>query len=104
MKIRFNNNEVEKICNQSAYCSKKFPPKIVQSLQLLMNRLYSYPKFDIFKDPLLKNKYRTHELKGNKRGIYSLSIDHSYRMTLNVYVQEIEDEIIILEVSNHYGD
>jgi plasmid maintenance system killer protein len=104
MRISFKDREVERICNESDYCLKKYPPKIVNALQLLLTRLAAYPKFEAFNSPMLRTKYRTHELQGDKKGIYSLSIDYSYRLTLTVYIQEIEDEIIILEVSKHYGD
>ena len=52
-------------------------------------------------------RYRYHELTGDKRGIKSLSIDHGYRMTLTLEIVGTADncdEILILEVSNHYGD
>mgnify|MGYP002518437490 FL=1 len=58
------------------------------------------------KNPVF-SKYRYHELKGDKKGVKSLSIDYSYRMTLIIEIVgtgEDSDEINILEVTNHYGD
>lgn len=106
MIIEFANNKVERICNDANYAKKLLPPKVCNSLQILMIRLASYESFDCFYKFAVLKKYRAHELQGDKKGIISLSIDYSYRMELKIKVEKIgnQDVITILEVSNHYGD
>lgn len=104
MKITFKKNETKKICEDESYARRKLPMNVVPSLKNLLMRLQSYDHFEVFLNTPLKEKYRTHELHGQKRGIYSLSINYHYRMELTVEIQVESDVICILEVSNHYGD
>lgn len=108
MEIHFKDNKIRRLCNDEAYARQKFQPKIVQGLKILVSKLSLYQKFDVFcSTDFLRQKYRPEELQGDKIGLKSLRIDHSYRMTLTVAVEENEngeDIITILEVSNHYGD
>ena len=78
--------------------------KIANNLEILMLNLRATKHIeDFYTKPIFK-KYRAHELTGNKKGITSLSVDYSYRMTLTVVVQVVEDEITILEVNKHYDE
>ena len=105
MKIGFANKKIEKICNENKEALKEFGnKKIVNNLEVLMLNLRATKHIeDFYTKPIFK-KYRAHELTGNKKGITSLSVDYSYRMTLTVVVQVVEDEITILEVNKHYDE
>lgn len=106
MVIEFANKRVEQICNDANYARQRLPLNVCNSLQILMVRLASYETFDCFYKFAVLKKYRAHELKGEKKGIISLSLDYSYRMEVKIKVEKIgnQDIITILEVSNHYGD
>lgn len=104
MIITYQDNETKKICEDESYAKKFYPPNVVRQLQLLMYKFAAYPKFEAFQYNGLVIKYRIHELKGKKKGSISFSLDRRRRVTVKVLVQEREDEITILEVSNHYGD
>lgn len=105
MKIGFANKRIEKICNENKEALKEFGnKKIANNLEVLMLNLRATKHIeDFYTKPIFK-KYRVHELTGNKKGITSLSVDYSYRMTLIVVVQVVEDEITILEVNKHYDE
>ena len=105
MKIGFANKKVEKLCTKSSDALKEFGNyKIVKNLaELMLDLEYTEHMQDLYVKPMLK-RYRVHELTGNKKGLTSLRIDYSYRMTLTVEVKIQEDEITIMEVSKHYGE
>lgn len=107
MVIRYNDKKVERYCTDFSVANKLFGMKIAKSLAVLMNDL-AYVKHlsDFNCNPMLR-RYNLHELTGRKHGIKSLRIDYSYRMEVALMVVSVddnEDEIIILEVSKHYGD
>ena len=104
MIIKYANKKVEKICVSYGEAVKELGNKTVaKALAMLMLDLRNIQKFkDFYTKPILKH-YRAHELTGDKKGITSLSINYSYRLTSLVEIQVEEDEITILEVSNHYG-
>ena len=106
MVIEYANKRVERVCNDANYARRHLPLNVCNSLQILMVRLASYETFDCFYKFAVLKKYRAHELKGEKNGIISLSLDYSYRMEVKIKVEKIgnQDMITILEVSNHYGD
>lgn len=104
MKVRYRSKEVEHICNDFNYACREFDKNTARRLAVLMENINVVDHINVFyKNPIFK-KYRIHELKGDKKGITSLSITSSYRMETIVTVLIEEDEIEILEVSNHYGD
>lgn len=106
MIIDYANKDIENICNNQQYASRKYPKQICKKLHELMVKLDSYDSIHYFYTLKVLKNYRCHELKGNKKGIISLSLDEKYRMELKVKIEKIDgkDVIIILEVSNHYGD
>lgn len=104
MVIRYRNRKTEKICNDFKYACREFDKSIAQNLAILMENLKVVDHISVFYSNPIFKKYRVHELNGDKQGITSFSISHSYRMEAIVEVVMEEDEIEILEVSNHYGD
>lgn len=105
MIIKFKNHKIERLCHCYEDALKYFGnKKIAKSLMMLMMDLRNLNKFNYFyTSPALKH-YRAHELKGDKKKIISLSLDYSFRVTCNVKLLLDEDEITILEVTNHYDE
>ena len=108
MVILYKNKKTEKLCSDFGEMKKFFSSALTaQKLALLMTSLKNVDHISDFANLPIFKKYRYHELQGDKKGIHSLSIDYSYRMTLIVEVLgkiDGEDTIRILEVTNHYGD
>lgn len=106
MIIKYADKKTERVCNDEKYARKKFPPSTCKELQKLMVYLSTYDTLDYFRKLTILRKYRYHELQGKEKGIISLYIDYQYRMELKLKVEKIDgqDVILILEVSNHYGD
>lgn len=106
MIIDYRDKETRRRCEDESYMRSKFSPSATENLKLLITRLVSYPKFEVFqKSDKLRKKYRVHNLKGKKKDLISLSFSDKGRVTVRVIVKVIEDEITIWEVSpNHYGD
>jgi proteic killer suppression protein len=48
------------------------------------------------------NSLRFHKLKGNLKGLYSISINDKYRITIEFLLDD--KELIPIDVSNHYYD
>jgi len=105
MIIKYANKKVEKICINHNEAAKELGNKnIARALAMLMLDLRNVQNFaDFYTKPILKH-YRAHELVGDKKGVTSLSINYAYRLTGVVTIQVEEDEILVLEVSKHYGD
>lgn len=104
MIITFDNKKVANICNDYRKALKEVGKQAAEELVNLMGYLRHVPHIAMFRQlPTLK-RYKMHELKGREKGIVSLSITYAYRVTLTVEIKIEEDEVNILEVSNHYGD
>lgn len=106
MRITYRNKDVERLCTDVRQMKKELPAQTVPKLQTLLTRISLLQHMDEFRLPVFA-RYRYHELTGDKKGIKSLSIDYSYRLTLTIEIVGIGtdcDEIRILEVTNHYGD
>lgn len=105
MIITFHDKETRKICEDENYAKKYFPPNVVEQLKKLMYMFAAYPKFEnIYNASHWVQKYRIHNLQGDKKGLVSFSLDIKRRVTDKVLIQIEEDMITIMEVSNHYGD
>ncbi len=108
MVILYKDKKVEKLCSNLDEMKKFFSSVLLaKKLSVLMTELKNVDHINKFAILPVFRKYRYHELQGKDKGIYSLSIDYSYRMTLMIEILgEIdgEDTIRILEVTNHYGD
>ena len=108
MVILYKNKKTEKLCSNFEEMKKFFSNTVTaQKLSVLMTSLKHIDHINDFAVLPAFKKYRYHELQGDKKGIHSLSIDYSYRMTLIIEVLgtiDGEDTIRILEVTNHYGD
>lgn len=102
MLIDYRNKEVRKICEDEQFARKEYPEKIVSYLGILIHKIAAVKTFDEFKNNPVNRKYKIHNLKGQLKDLISLSLDHSYRMTVKVKVEQ--NKIIIWEISNHYGD
>ena len=108
MVILYKNKKTEKLCLDFDEMKKFFSSEVTarRLVELMTNLKHSDHINDFATVPVFK-KYRYHELHGDKKGIHSLSIDYSYRMTLIIEILgtiDGEDTIRILEVTNHYGD
>lgn len=54
-------------------------PKRTQLLKVIMTQLRAAPNLGIFAPPY-SPPHRCHELKGNKKGLLSVDLDHPYRL------------------------
>lgn len=108
MQVEYKDKKIEKLCNDVNTMQKFFSNEVlVKKLMELMTYLQNVEHLSQFAVLPVLRKYRYHELSGNMKGIHSLSLDYSYRMTLTLEIIAEENEvdaIRILEVSNHYGD
>lgn len=108
MKIYYNNKTVEQYCTDYKSAIKYFrDARVVKKLAELMTDLRFFGSILDFKDVPKLQRYRLHDLIGNKQGIKSLSVDYTWRMEIRVefYAETVdgEDVITILEVSRHYA-
>ena len=108
MQIEYKDKKIEKLCNDQKAMQKFFSNGVlVKKMMELMTFLRNAEHLKEFAVLPVLRKYRYHELTNDMKGIHSLSLDYSYRMTLTLEIIGEDDEvdtIKILEVSNHYGD
>lgn len=108
MIVEYKDKKIEKLCNDYKVMRKFFSSEVLaKKLMELMTNLRNVEHLKAFAVLPVLRKYRYHELVGDWKGIHSLSLDYSYRMTLTLEIIGEDDEvdtIRILEVSNHYGD
>lgn len=106
MIIDYRDNEQRKICEDSAYALRQFPQRVIENLNMLLYKLSSTSTFALFRRNPANKRYKIHTLKGDKKDLISLRLDIHYRVTVKIIVQNVngQDEILIWEVSNHYGD
>ena len=109
MIIKYRTKETQLICEDIKYASKALGgnKKVVVELATLITRLKHIPHLIYFQQSPALKKYKIHELIGKEKGQISLRLNYSYRLTLmaqKITVGDEDDEILILEVSNHYGD
>lgn len=107
MIITYKNRKTEKLCTDYYEMKRFFSNEVsAKKLAVLMTNLTYVDHIEEFATNPVFKKYRYHELIGDKKGIFSLSIDYSYRMTITLEIirTDNQDTIKILEVSKHYGD
>lgn len=106
MDIDYRNNDTKRICNDKGYALKYFPPKVVDSLTMLLYKLAATSTFARFRRNPTNKKYNIHNMKGEEKELISLRLDYQYRMTIKILVENVngQDKILVWEVSNHYDD
>ncbi len=105
MIIHYKNKRIENLCCDYSLAKKRIGEKVANGLAILLTDLKFVPHVDMFNTVAKLKKYRMHVLIGDKKEIYSLSIDYSYRLCIKVEVIDTgygQDEICIVEVTNHY--
>ena len=107
MIIKYNNKDVEKVCCDINESQRRFGKKISIELSKLMTILKNLDHLQSMRTNVVFKKFNIHNLIGDKKGLISIRIDYSYRMTLILEKESVGnelDEIKIMEVKNHYGD
>lgn len=79
MDISFNNKKLEKECNEEKSLVRRHGPK---RARLIMRRLTQIRAAKCLADlgPPYKGQGRCHELHGNRKGQFSIDLDHPYRL------------------------
>lgn len=110
MNIRYRNKSVQEYCEDYRVALRRFGnPQVVRKLAALLYDLRYFNKITDFATVPKLKKYNLHDLVGDKNGYKSLKIDYSYRMEVVVELYADDnasgvDEIVIMEVSKHYGN
>ena len=106
--IEYKNNKVKQICEDFGYAKKQYGEKVAKATAMLMVELIINSHIKQFVTESRLQKYRIHDLTGDKKGIKSLRIDCAYRMEIIVELETVcdgeVDKITIMEISKHYGD
>jgi proteic killer suppression protein len=79
MDITFSNKKLKKQLNEGKVMIKTHGPKRAALLRVVMAQLRAAPNLGVFAPPYSPPN-RCHELKGNKKGLLSVDLDHPYRL------------------------
>ena len=108
MEIEYKNKYLRQICEDYRYAKKQFGEKVANATAKLMVALIMFPHIKQFATVPMLQRYRIHDLSGDKKGRKSLRIDYAYRMEIVIEIESAgtdeQDRIMIVEVSKHYGD
>jgi len=114
IKIVYSRNEDRKICEDTRYASMKIGDRPAKRLAKLIVAIES--SIDL-SDLAGLPQFRLHQLKGNKKDVYSFSIDQQFRMEF--YPMDENNELLlskdneremykktriikVLRITNHY--
>ena len=79
MDIAFSSNKLKKQLNEAKFMIKTHGPRRTALLKVIMTQLRAAPNLGVFAPPYSPPN-RCHELKGNKKGVLSVDLDHPYRL------------------------
>ncbi|MFT6390313.1 MAG: proteic killer suppression protein [Cellvibrionaceae bacterium] len=79
MDIIFSSKKLQKQLSESKIMSKVHGPRRTALLKIIMTQLRAAPNLGVFAPPYSPPN-RCHELKGNKKGVLSVDLDHPYRL------------------------
>lgn len=77
MELYFRSGKFEKLCNSERETDKELGPKVGRKLRQRLNELSA---FECLADVPKVPPPRCHELTGNKKGIFSVDLQHPYRL------------------------
>ncbi len=79
MVITFSNNKLRKQLSEAKAMAKAHGPRRVERIKRIMTQLLAAPDLGVFAPPYSPPN-RCHELKGDKKGVLSVDLDHPYRL------------------------
>jgi plasmid maintenance system killer protein len=78
MEITFKNKKLQKICNLEAALIKAYGKNCARKIRVRLDDLHAAANLEVFKTL----PGRCHELIGNKKGQFSLDLEHPLRLIL----------------------
>ena len=79
MEITFSEAKLEKECNNDRLMVRRHGAKRARLLQRRLLQLRAAPSLATFHPPYT-GPARCHELKGDQQGVFSVDLDHPYRL------------------------
>ncbi len=79
MNIGFSNNKLEKECNDCRLLNRRHGARRARLIQRRMVQFRAAPNIATFHPPY-SGPARCHELKGDRKGVFSVDLDHPYRL------------------------
>ena len=98
MKIIYNNNKIQKICEKDHFAIKTYGIEMAKKIKLRIKLLICYPNID----SLIKDGFgRCHQLFGNRKNQYAIDLVHPFRMIFQIVGEEIQIVEIIEIIDYH---
>ena len=79
MDITFSSKKLKKQLSEAKVMARTHGPRRTSLLKVIMTQLRAAPNLGVFAPPYSPPN-RCHELKGNKKGVLSVDLDHPYRL------------------------
>jgi proteic killer suppression protein len=102
MKIIFNNDYLESLYQGKE--SKKKPLYNEEVLIQFKKKLLILQMIESTKDLKKFKSLRFKPLKGEKKGLFSIRVNQSYRLEFKIINEQTIEIILIEDLTNHYGD
>lgn len=100
LEVTFRTKKLQKSYESYREAQKNFGDQVARKFILRVNTFHKARNFDeIRRLPALD----CHELKGKYKGQWAVKLTGRYRLIFEI-AGELNDELRVLEVSNHYGD
>ena len=76
MEITFKNKKLQKVCHSEKALIKTYGKNCARKIRIRLDDLQAAPNLEVFKTL----SGRCHELKGDKKGVLSLDLEHPLRL------------------------
>ena len=101
MIIKFKKKKMQKICNSPSLMLKHYNIQITKRLKFCLETIFVADEFeDLNKEPI-KQMTGFHELKGDRKGEFAMSLTGNHRLILTKF-EKNNKTVIILEIGTDY--
>ncbi len=98
MEVVFGSRSLRRCYEQRAEAARGWGPVVGRKYIARVNVLYAVKEFN---DLRSVRSLRLHELKGQRKGQYAITVHDRWRL---IIVQVAEGKVRVQEVTQHYGD
>ena len=102
MQIKFNNDYLELLYQGKE--TKKKPLYNDEVLTQFKKKVLILEKVESTQELKKFKSLRFKPLKGEKKGLFSIRINQSYRLEFKIINEQTIEVILIKDLTNHYGD
>ena len=97
MHIDYKNKDIEKVCTNASYATKKHGLQMAEKIQL---RIKQIKASDSVEQMVQYNIGRCHPLRGNRENQYAVDLIHPYRLIFKKNGSNIQ--VLVIEITDYH--